>query len=1262
MKVSTLFGGKKRFWIALAIALGSTFSVASTNDTGSGTNASASSGTGSGSSISASQVENQPNLMILLSNSASMSEKLDSNGYATAPNNLPVQNQCPADYSNSSDYYPAQTMNDGSDGACGGSGTYFPYGIYGGLSDSKFYVAKQVLYKLLTQGAANGINLGFATYRQAMGMQLDTVANESNAIYPYIYLPNQTPGDPSSNIGNYTQAQLANIASNPYNFGFVDWWTIYNSYAPNGTGSGFDGDTDAFLGNGMNNEFQSAPLFGAVDYLTGKNGGGLPYSVQFPTGTLQNSSVSSGQYEYSYYGPGGLTPSQKQSGMAEPDLKLCKTYYDSQGNDFQAIYVASLPNGQPEYFQQSFPDDYNGNQLYYQSLDSQQPVNGVIAPSDYEQNCNYPNSNSQVLVGSSDQVITNQFSNGSPAYFDYIPNTNSGVSSAGSSLNLAPNEASGWSGATSVSSDGTITASYPSTPQPESILGSYDVSGAKWMGPFVNLPSPSNPVNNAPIIANLVNPSYPMENPSGLEYSYSKQTIESSGGSPRSIVNSTESSSYNGNQEPLYTSLLDAYAYWQAFEQSNPVSQCQDNNMLVIFDGVSDGDPNLTAAQEENALITEAKALYNNLHVKIYVIAIATNSGAIKEANALAAAGGTQTAFTADNATQLYNDVSTTFTNISHESINAALSTTPTVIAGSQEFAAVNVAQDAGEGDLVAYNITNNGTLNSPTSLTPLWDANSIMTTANRTTGVVTTNVSDANGQFLTSGSETSIANLAANYPGDFQLPSGSSLTATDVANYTINPSYDSGAYLGGRQNGWWIGLPANNAPTVVTPPDNGDELGDSGYLNFAGSHANRQDAVVFADNDGLVYAVGFNEGTSNPNPQLLWAWMPNGLIPSLQGYANFWQGGNQDGGLVEIDAASSNGVWHSYIVGAAANGNIFYDLQLGGTTEPDLSSTVAEYDLSDAGYAGSLAMDGPPAVWPESDGQVSAAWTATLTNTSTGTTTPVLVLMDVATGNLALIQLDETPTSMPVFDSQGNLYFASGSDLYQVPAATMSSLYAEESALKTLKLQNMPSGGVNNLGNIAPYPSGVNTSINRLQVAYDGGNDYLVAESSQGMSVLKNTNGSLSIQWLTTTAGAETLKGTSLVAAPTSGTGEILPIPSSATISDAPQFASGDLILPVAVAPSGSVCGVTTAEYILYTLQGGLFPSGAFISASSGAALNQVIDVGYGSAYTPSLSAFLGKPLLQGSSANTNSSEVFEASVASGLPLGGAIQSRYIW
>ena len=1224
----------------------------------------------SGQSIEASQVESQPNLMILLSNSASMDENMAGTQLATGAGGVPLQNSCAANYASSSDYVAVPAFDDGSDNACGGAGTPYPWGSYGNQADSRFYIAKQTLHDLLQEGYANDINLGFATYRQAFGLEAAAVAQSSNAVYPNIYLPNQQPGESStfpSPESGYTYTQLNTVGNNPLNFSFVSWWPVYNSISPYSDGN-------AFIGNGLDGTFKSGGLFGSLSFLENSQGeGGLPYTVTYPQGTLQNSSVASGTWQYSYYGPGGLTVAQKNSGAAEPVLQLCETYYNSQSNQFQAIYTQNDSNGAPLPFQQTFPGTYSGNTLYYISPDSPLPQNGQINSGEWEQSCNVSNTPSgasaptEQLVAQGEQVESAQWTSGGAAYFSEIPNVNTGTSDNGGTLSLLPGEATGWSGATSETqnADGSVSVSsdYPATPQPESILGSYDQSGAQYMGVFVNLPSLQNPVSHVQTIEGLLNPAYPMENASGTEYSYSQQSITAADGSPRSIANSSEAGEYNGHQEPLYNSLVDAYAYWQAFEQNNTIAQCQNNNMLVIFDGISDGDPNLTASQEESALLQEAAALYNQLHVRIFVVIISANAGDIAEANALAQAGGTGKAYTASSSGSLYDDLQATLVNISRESLSTRFSTTPSISDGAYEFALSSVSQATGQGDLVAYQVSGNGSLNSPTQLQPSWDANSLMTGSNRASDIVSTDNAASGG--FSSGTESTLASLAQNDPGWFAVASGSP-SATTIAQYTADPSYDSGAYLGGRQSGWFIGLPAGSSPVVVSPPDNGNLLNDPGYGTWAGNHSTRENAVLFAANDGLLYAVGYRNA-SNPQPSLLWAWMPQGLIPDLQNYSTFWQASEMQGGLVEVDSASSNGVWHSYVAGSAQSGGILYSLQLTGTAQPDLARTVAEYDLTAlTGDTWESPIQGQPGIEAVNQGttgigETAALWSETETSSS-GTQQSGLLILNVVTGALTFVPAPSALTSQPVIGPQGTVYVAAGGDVLTLSGATVQGIInAPPAAAGTM---GTDSASYTSLGSFTTgYPSGVSTQITRLQIANQQGVPWLVTETSQGITAARQENGVWSPYWASTTLGSGVYQNGKLTAQPSSTplSQQIAALPAGAQVSDSALIADGAVILPLSVAPAAGTCGLPTAEYQLFNLDSGTFPSGDFTN-TSGQAISGPIDVGYGVAYTPSLTAFGGRPLIQSSASNTNSSKVFQAAITNGLPLGGPQQARFVW
>ncbi len=1264
---------KKSLMIAaLSASLAYPFAIASTT-----------SSTGTSSGLTASEISSQPNLMILLSNSASMDKNMLGTHDATSTNSsgdvVPVENSCPANYSSSSDYLPAPTFNDG---ACGGTGSPFPYGTYGNLPDSRFYIAKQALYNILTSNVAQNINLGFATYRQAFGLEASTVAQSSNAIYPNIYLPKQLGGESStfpSPYNTYTQTQLSNVANNPLNFSFVSWWPIYNA-----TYVGSNNDGNALLGNGLNGSpagsngappFSSGGLFSpATNFLKNPTQGGLPYDVSYPAGTIQNTNVSSGTYEYSYYGGGGLTPQEAAQSPQppEPVLQLCETFYNSQANTFQAIYTSNAANGDPLLFQQSFPSEYNANTLYYVTPSSPLFQNGSITNQEYEQACNVATTPSgsaaptEQEVASGETLASNTWTLpdgvSENAYFSYIPDWDSGTSDNGSSLDLNPGAADGWSGATTVNSSGGISADYPATPQSESILGAWDASGSKWMGAFVNLPSSNDVKNNAPVIAAMVNPAYPMENQDGLEYSHSTQTIKNSAGDLRSIADSSMSGSYDGNQEPLYDSLQDAYAYWQAFENneqggSSSSAGCYHNNMLVIFDGISDGHTGDTAAQEQTALINEAKALYQNLGVKIYVIIISDNSGDITQANDLAAAGGTQDAFQVTNSSELASALQSTFVSVASESLISSFTAPSSIQSGDYEFAPIEVSQTGGEGDLEAYQVLSSGNLNSTSSLTPSWDSESLLSGLGDIP-VQTTNI-PAVTPYL-SGAETTLPDLANSATAStlFGTTSSTPSPAT-IADYTENPSYDGGAYLGGRTSGWFVGLPSGSKPVVVTPPDNGNLMDDAGYQAFASGHSNRSNAVLYSGQDGLLTAVNYTNGPT-PAPSILWSWMPSAFIPELQNYQSFWKSQYMAGGFTELDASNgaASPTWHSYVVGSAENGQVLYDLQLSGTASANLSNTVAEYDLPSNT---SQVTAGKPEITWNSSGQAFAAWSQNISGGGSQ-----IALMNVSNGALVDIESPDTLTSMPIFGDGGNLYVGAGDQILEITASNLSTLEGDAATgttpptVTSSSYWTALSSGTST--DMMPFSGSVNTNIQWLQESYNQGSYWLTAESSSGISAIQENNGAWTVEWVSATSGDARNGSSGLTAQSTNDTASnaIPTLPTNGVVTDAALVAGGNVYLPVSVPPAGDSCGLSTAYYYLYSLSTGAFPSGA-VTDLNGNAITGPLNVGYGTALTPSLSFMNGKDILQGASSNTNSTQVFPAITNSGLPVGGPVSWKLV-
>ncbi|MCR1343629.1 type IV pilin biogenesis protein [Acidithiobacillus ferrooxidans] len=618
---------------------------------------------------------------------------------------------------------------------------------------------------------------------------------------------------------------------------------------------------------------------------------------------------------------------------------------------------------------------------------------------------------------------------------------------------------------------------------------------------------------------------------------------------------------------------------------------------------------------------------------------------------AMAQAGGTSNFYAATSASDVQSAMNSIIANILGKSVSASYGAPPSATVGSLEFLLKNVNPITGQGDLYAYALQSSGTPSTSAS----WDANSFM--SNRSSALYTTTPGGTNG----AGIDILLSGVAKNTPSAFgTLPT--SLTASTIAAYTINPSDSSGAYLGGRQSGWYMGLPTSTPPQVLTAPNNGQLLGAGGttnsYLTFASNHANRQNAVLFSDNDGFLYAMGYNNTGS---PTLLWGWMPQGLLPQLQNYNTFWQGTNMQGGFQTIDATvapTQPHTWHTYVAGSASNGSILYDIQLTGTTAPNLQSTIWEDDLG-----GNYSQPQPsnPVFYQyqtpgtKNFGQTWALWAVNQAISATSSTS-YLIGVNVGTGQSFQDALPFNNTATPYIDASGNLYLGDNTgNIYEISSATLPGLLTPGAATLTFAKDFVNKTAV---GNYSSAWSGSLSGSNPGEVQYIGGSyyqgkNYLRVQGPNGITIFSQLNGTWSPVWTAYAGGAGTWSSGAFTTQ-TSGTNPpVTALPSGSVVSAPALINSGAVILPVTVPPSANSCGNGDAYYYLYALNNGIFPSGTFTD-STGTAITNALFVGYGTAFTPTVTSFNGRTLLQGAASNTGPSKTFPTGFGAGLPLGG--------
>ncbi|MHB8115333.1 MAG: pilus assembly protein [Acidithiobacillus ferrivorans] len=806
-----------------------------------------------------------------------------------------------------------------------------------------------------------------------------------------------------------------------------------------------------------------------------------------------------------------------------------------------------------------------------------------------------------------------------------------------------------------------------------------------------NIVSPISATNstNATNIAKAILPEVFLPNNGKFNYATNGPITASAGYSPMAGAFSTALSYFDGNlpnPPPPPSSchskyvifitdgqptqgMNNGYVYPPLGSASAQMFYPPSTSITASNAGSSTSDPN-------NAVVETIKEiqLLAQKGIKTYVLGVGSavnpdvTGGASTEAEqgqavltAMAQAGGTNNFYAATSASDVQSAMNSIIANILGKSVSASYGAPPSATVGSLEFLLKNVNPITGQGDLYAYALQSNGTPSTSAS----WDANTYMSTGNRTSALYTTTPGSTINGINGSGPSGLLTSVATNTPSAFgTLPTG--LTANTIASYTIDPSYSNGAYLGGRESGWYMGLPTSTPPQVLPAPNNGQLLGAGGttnsYLTFASNHANRQNAVLFSDNDGFLYAMGYNNTGS---PTLRWGWMPQGLLPQLQNYNTFWQGVSMQGGFQTTDATvapTQPHTWHTYVAGSASNGSILYDLQLTGTTAPNLQNTIWEDDLG-SNYSQPQPSD--PVFYQyqtpgtKNFGQTWALWAVNQATSSTS----YLIGVNVGTGQSFQDTLPFDNTATPYIDATGNLYLGDNTgNIYEISSATLPGLLTPGTATLTLAKDFVNNAAI---GNYSSEWSGSLSGSNPGEVQYIGGSyyqgkNYLRVQGPNGITIFSQLNGAWSPVWTAYAGGAGNWSSGTFSTPSTGVNPPITALPAGSIVSAPALINSGAVILPVTVPPSAGACGDNDAYYYLYALDNGVFPSGTFTD-STGKAITGAVFVGYGTAFTPTITSFNGRAMLQGAANNTGPSKTFPTSFGAGLPLGGPTGWKFV-
>ena len=437
---------------------------------------------------------------------------------------------------------------------------------------------------------------------------------------------------------------------------------------------------------------------------------------------------------------------------------------------------------------------------------------------------------------------------------------------------------------------------------------------------------------------------------------------------------------------PLKGSLDSTKTYFSTSYQSKPspiAYSCQKNFTMLITDGLPTGKTNGTlysAADRTNTCtwstssnsctsgsfgvaatdainsVTALRSTTNATNsspydIQTYVVALGdtvANANAISVMNAMAYAGGTGSAYLANDAASFRSAIDIVAANIVAKTGSAAAVAVANanVIAGDNASYASSYNSGTWTGDLAAYPV--DLTTGQPNTATPIWTAGSAQTQLD---------------------ARTAASRKIASYTGttgtgqgvQFQPTTATTATKLSAAQQTLlnSPTTPPGptdgaavvAYLRGDRSGetagtyrsrvHLLGDIINAEPVVVRAP--ATNYGDTGYSAFKTANAGRTRIVLQGANDGMLHA--FNTATGAEE----WAYVPNLVMAGLNNFSRksgFVHKFLVDGTPVssDVDFSNTSGVtgnpaaaWHTIVVGGLGKGGRgYYALDLTSTTAAD--------------------------------------------------------------------------------------------------------------------------------------------------------------------------------------------------------------------------------------------------------------------------------------------------------------------------------------
>ncbi len=358
----------------------------------------------------------------------------------------------------------------------------------------------------------------------------------------------------------------------------------------------------------------------------------------------------------------------------------------------------------------------------------------------------------------------------------------------------------------------------------------------------------------------------------------------------------------NAGLTPLEGTLYTALDYFDntalPSDEGGPVSavpeSCDKNFIALLTDGLPSTDQNGNVTTNPTtalaAVATAAEALHA-IDVETYTIGFALPFGTDPTAlDSIASAGGTDTAYLADDPVTLQATFDAIFSDILEKTgASSSAATNSTSLSANSLVYQARFNSGDWSGQLLARSISTSGSI----SLTNEWDAADELKSIDQDDRVILTYNRDTNDGMpfrwtnINAQTDTTLKDMLNTEPVT-AIPDG---IGADRTHFLRGGDGNlSAALLRADRNGK-LGDIVHSAPAYVGPPSAGyNDVIMSGYSAFASSKSSRKPIIYVGANDGMLH--GFDASTASSKGDEVLAYIPKSVSPHLNeltaiGYGN---------------------------------------------------------------------------------------------------------------------------------------------------------------------------------------------------------------------------------------------------------------------------------------------------------------------------------------------------------------------------------------